>query len=307
VIDLLWKKNIAQKSIVLICGLLTIWLLSSCREQETTVPQIASTLKILDDPEAQQKLMLTFAKAYPEKISDVEFTDNDWTMLVNGIRFFFANGRFLPEALRDQWEKFYPYDFYVYPWKGEAKERQAAFKNPVYSVGSSFLFDALYFSNTEDESWEMQEKYSFLGVKVLMHNHIKPFLDIVRERVRIAAQTDPLISEWLAALQTTQPTLGWNWRTIAGTNRRSLHSYGIAIDLLPRNLDGLHTYWQWSIKEKDFDSYYMPPEAVIRIFEDHGFIWGGNWDLIDTMHFEYRPEILLLNNFVIEHLDQQRD
>jgi hypothetical protein len=28
------------------------------------------------------------------------------------------------------------------------------------------------------------------------------------------------------------------------------------------------------------------------IFEKHGFIWGGKWYHYDTMHFEYRPELL---------------
>src|SRR5690242_16362928 len=27
-------------------------------------------------------------------------------------------------------------------------------------------------------------------------------------------------------------------------------------------------------------------------FEQHGFIWGGRWAHYDTMHFEYRPELL---------------
>lgn len=26
--------------------------------------------------------------------------------------------------------------------------------------------------------------------------------------------------------------------------------------------------------------------------EKHGFIWGGCWYHYDTMHFEYRPELL---------------
>ena len=29
-----------------------------------------------------------------------------------------------------------------------------------------------------------------------------------------------------------------------------------------------------------------------HIFERHGFIWGGKWHHYDTMHFEYRPELL---------------
>jgi D-alanyl-D-alanine carboxypeptidase len=28
------------------------------------------------------------------------------------------------------------------------------------------------------------------------------------------------------------------------------------------------------------------------LFEQHGFIWGGKWYHYDTMHFEYRPEII---------------
>ena len=28
-------------------------------------------------------------------------------------------------------------------------------------------------------------------------------------------------------------------------------------------------------------------------FETHGFIWGGKWYHYDTMHFEYRPELLM--------------
>jgi len=35
------------------------------------------------------------------------------------------------------------------------------------------------------------------------------------------------------------------------------------------------------------------PWEIIRIFEKHGFIWGGKWYHYDTMHFEYMPEILL--------------
>ena len=259
---------------------------------------VPSTLTILDNLEAQQAIMLAFSRAYPGKISNVEFYNNDWTMMVNGRRFYFAMGRFLPEELREQWEAFYPYDFYMYPWVGTAGQRQAALNHPVYSVGSSFLFDTLYFSHTEDESWDLQEKYSFLGVKMLIHPYIKPLLDRVTELVLIAAETDPAVDRWIAELRTSPPSFSWNWRTIAGTNRRSNHSYGTAIDLLPRDLQGRYTYWQWGTSDAvNRETHYMPPESVIMAFRSYGFIWGGHWDLIDTMHFEYRPEILLLNDF----------
>ena len=294
-----------KSSLLVLCGVLAAGLLSGCRtipapEPEAIPPRLPSTLNILDDLEAQQRLMLTFVKAYPGKISDVRFLDNDWTMLVNGVRFFFAQGRFLPEDLRHQWEAFYPYDFYVYPWVGTIEERRAAFANPVRSVGSPFLFDTLWASPTEADSWLQQVTYSFLGVRMLVHHYIAPLLDRVQERILAEAETDPSINEWIAELQPGPPSGGWNWRYIAGTNRRSLHSYGIAIDLLPRDLRGRHTYWQWSLDALDMDNLYAPPQAVVRAFEAYGFLWGGNWNIIDTMHFEYRPEVFILSGIEME-------
>ena len=34
------------------------------------------------------------------------------------------------------------------------------------------------------------------------------------------------------------------------------------------------------------------PHEIVEVFERHGFIWGGKWYHYDTMHFEYRPELL---------------
>jgi hypothetical protein len=306
------SKNILRRSpLVIFAALMTVSFMG-CRSVPITVDvpitgqeivaRLPSTLLILDDLDAQERIMRVFAHAYPGRITDVSFIDNDWTMLVNGRRFFFANGRFLPEFVRARWLEFEPYDFYVYPWVGTIEERLAIFDNPVRSVGSSFLFDALYFSETVGASWEQQVTYSFLGVKMLVHNYIAPLLDRVQERIRTAIAADPAINEWIAELRTTPPNFGWDWRYIYGTNRRSLHSYGIALDFLPRDLRGRHTYWQWSGTGIDFDNLWLPPLAVIEAFREYGFLWGGNWNLIDTMHFEYRPEILLLNGFTIRHL-----
>jgi peptidoglycan LD-endopeptidase CwlK len=32
---------------------------------------------------------------------------------------------------------------------------------------------------------------------------------------------------------------------------------------------------------------------IVKIFEKYGFIWGGKWYHYDTMHFEYRPELIV--------------
>ena len=34
------------------------------------------------------------------------------------------------------------------------------------------------------------------------------------------------------------------------------------------------------------------PWEIVEVFEKHGFVWDGKWYHFDTMHFEYRPEII---------------
>lgn len=79
---------------------------------------------------------------------------------------------------------------------------------------------------------------------------------------------------------------GYNCRAVAGTNRISMHGYGAAIDIALSKSD----YWRWSPSGAYRNRI---PNEIVEIFERHGFIWGGKWKSFDTMHFEYRPELLL--------------
>lgn len=82
------------------------------------------------------------------------------------------------------------------------------------------------------------------------------------------------------------------WRPVRGAKRLSAHSYGIAFDIAVPYSD----YWLWKNKgasETDRIVYANRfPRRLVEIFERHGFIWGGAWYHYDTMHFEFRPEII---------------
>lgn len=82
------------------------------------------------------------------------------------------------------------------------------------------------------------------------------------------------------------------WRKVRGAQRQSAHSYGIAIDIGGDYTD----YWKWRqprATETDKVEYRnRMPLALVEIFRRHGFIWGGAWYHYDTMHFEFRPELL---------------
>ena len=78
-------------------------------------------------------------------------------------------------------------------------------------------------------------------------------------------------------------------RTVADTGETSMHAWGAAIDINTRFSD----YWLWRRGEGGFPGYVdRIPAEIVAVFERHGFIWGGRWAHFDTMHFEYRPELL---------------
>jgi hypothetical protein len=81
----------------------------------------------------------------------------------------------------------------------------------------------------------------------------------------------------------------YNCRAIADTGEPSPHGYGIAIDLNTAVSD----YWYWRPHEGAIVYRNRMPEEIVAIFEKHGFIWGGKWYHFDTMHFEFRPELLV--------------
>jgi len=105
------------------------------------------------------------------------------------------------------------------------------------------------------------------------------------------------ISEELDALKHLRryldnPAGTFHWRRVNGTVRLSPHSFGIAIDVNVKYAN----CWEWDDPKKEliYPGYANRiPLEIVEIFEKHGFIWGGKWYHYDTMHFEYRPELLM--------------
>ena len=103
---------------------------------------------------------------------------------------------------------------------------------------------------------------------------------------RLQAVSDELDALPEALIGYLKPNSGtFNCRKIAGTEQASAHGYGIAIDINAAFSD----YWRWS--KTGYRNRI--PQPIVDLFERHGFIWGGKWMHFDTMHFEYRPELLL--------------
>jgi hypothetical protein len=81
------------------------------------------------------------------------------------------------------------------------------------------------------------------------------------------------------------------WRVIAGTRRLSVHAFAAAVDVSPKG----NPYWRNLPRGTNMLATRQAfPAAVVAAFEAEGFIWGGKWSEFDLMHFEYRPELILL-------------
>ncbi|MEZ5897906.1 MAG: M15 family metallopeptidase [Hyphomicrobiaceae bacterium] len=111
---------------------------------------------------------------------------------------------------------------------------------------------------------------------------------VARQLEAVSAELDALPADFDVFLYPAAGT--YNCRDIAGTTTPSAHGYGIAIDIAVQRA----SYWRWSGAKGDTAPAWRNevPMEIVRVFEKHGFIWGGKWNHFDTMHFEYRPELL---------------
>lgn len=254
------------------------------------------------------------AASYPRHIEEIRRFDGEWALRIGDTWFFWEEGRLLPEDLRSQQASYTALHFYNYrtgpyevPELTEAQKEalrdyeaqvlgqsSGALHRGEYGRHTGFL-DALWgFSNAREADRAMQ-RIRFLNIDTRVHPDIVGPLRGVERDIRAAMQSD---SEVRAFVENILMVSGFFWREVPGTNVRSFHAYGTAVDLLPRRYNGFG-YWRWArdsgVREwwdVPLEQRYRVPPAIVTAFETHGFVWGGKWALFDPVHFEYRPEVV---------------
>ncbi len=299
-------------SFLVLIGLLVVLVGVSCEtsgnpDRPSAAPRAERSTGAREDSAGQGE-MKALAQAYPDRIAELAFRGDDWAVRIDDTWYYWAHGRLLPEELRHRWEDYASYRFYSYSpglppipdldeqTKRRLKERleQAATNPPRRQEG--FIAD-LYKAGTRGQTEAGIVTVNLMGFDVRVHEQVAEPLKGVGRRLGILVETDPGVQRFVDGLK---GLAGYNWREIAGTQSRSYHSYGIAIDLSPKSFGGRHTYWRWALPQTDewyaipYEKRWMVPLQVVDAFEQQGFIWGGKWFFFDTMHFEYRPEILFL-------------
>lgn len=252
-------------------------------------------------------------KAYPDYTFHSTYNEQykDWILHIykddKKIDLFWAEGRLLPQeklSEKSRYEKlmyWYPdkaYDPATFTEKNieHIKEVTTKESRKNTNITPPFFFDFIYDSKTQGKLEEKIVGVKFLGYRLNVHERIKEPVKNIDKEIREAALTDKETAEFLKTLDSVG---GYNWRSISDSGSRSFHSLGIAVDVLPKGWKNKNVYWSW---RKDWDSkWYLvplnkrwsPPQKVIEIFEENGFIWGGKWIVWDQMHFDYRPELLI--------------
>jgi hypothetical protein len=261
-----------------------------------------------EQPRAEQ-VMRSLAQAYPRQIERAEFRNGDWAVLLRDTWYFYAEGRILLQYLIANAASYNHQPFYSIPaqlpeWQTPSPEEAERYRNFGNNRTqnpprrSPHFFDDLWQARSRSESYDRVKTIRFLGNTVNVHYMILENLSLVEARIRADARVNPQVQTWINNISRLE---GWLWRDIAATESRSYHSYGLAIDIIPRSYGGREAYWLWTLNHRPdwwnvpYSQRYQPPQAVITAFETYGFIWGGHWPIYDTIHFEYRPEILILS------------
>jgi hypothetical protein len=262
-----------------------------------------------------QQVLQALRVAYPDKVQAIERRDGDWAIQVADTWFYWEGGRLLSASQRPRAREYEPIPFYAYPSElpevpeysdveREALEARVAGMEEDPPRRYYGFYDAIWRAPDEASAYARQKTIFFLGMKTMVHRELLEDVASIEEEILALARES---TEVQAFLERVSWVAGYHFRNVDGTGFRSNHSYGAALDLLPERFDGEQAYWRWTMRdnitwyEVPNEDRYLVPMAIVRIFEHHGFVWGGKWRFFDTIHFEYRPEILILNGYEIDH------
>jgi hypothetical protein len=222
--------------------------------------------------------------AYPQRLSRIEGNDLVWT---DGTRMAIDDGK--GSKSFDAWLASPDIkDMLAIPYPAGAMASPPPFHSDPGRARNAAFFEKMYGDCRSGEVARHLVDVVWLPRKSGQRLRVTSINSVAEKLDAVSRALDALPAELDRFL--TPPAGSYHCRPIAGTTRMSAHGHGIAIDIA---LAPAH-YWRWSKPDAAGRYAYRNaiPLEIVRIFEAHGFIWGGRWYHYDTMHFEYRPELL---------------
>jgi hypothetical protein len=223
------------------------------------------------------------AKAHPETIARVE---GDALLLKDGTRLPLSDGR-SDKTFEELLNKPDVGDMFAFDYPQGATPAQPPENFDPGRIRVEALFRALY-GDCKKGTLAKRRKVAWVPKHGGGNVEFTTAQGADKALEAVSAELDQLPQSFGKYLAPSAGT--YNCRAIANTDRMSMHAYAAAIDINTKET----TYWQW-VKPGADGLYHWSnkiPDEIVAIFEKHGFIWGGRWYHFDTMHFEYRPELL---------------
>lgn len=250
------------------------------------IPLVAACLAILPLPALADSGLDVLVAAYPDRLASYSDTELVWK---DGTRM--PLGRAQPNlpfderlnraSIRDQLA-------IPYPLSG------APFQGPAPDIDPGRLRNEAFFLKMYGDCRKAEVSAKLKSVPWLPGHgggsvRVTTINGVADQLEKVSRELDRLPAALIAYLVPTSGT--YNCRPIAETNRLSVHAFGAAIDINSRFGD----YWLWAKRPDGAITWRNRiPKQIVEIFERHGFIWGGRWYHFDSLHFEYRPELIAL-------------
>lgn len=284
-------------ALALTAGAVTLAFSVPRRDEPINVAMSGSDASASGEAERSDAAARAFRQAYGSHIDSVTQLEDDIVFHLGSTAIHFQDGRLLAADRLDRRAECDPI-FYRYSLQPLTRPLPAADHLPTYCTD---VLESLW-GRTEGQIREHGRSVRFLDHRMFVNERlIEPLAAVERDVLRLA-ERDAAVAEWIEELDVTYSFV---YRRIDGSPTRSQHAWGLAVDFVPRSYEGRHVYWRWSraMDREGWDEIplarrWSPPRRVVEIFERHGFVWGGKWPHFDTIHFEYRPEILLYNRLV---------
>lgn len=229
-------------------------------------------------------LIAVLAKSYPDFISggngrEVVWHDGDRMVFDDGVRAKAFEALLNSPSIRDMFYARYPLGTKLIP-PGKDIDPGRVRNEP--------FFDKMYGDCTKGEVKGNLTNITWLPKKLGKTVSVTKVNNVDKELGKVSQELDALPARFDKYLSSSGT---FNCRVIAGTKRKSNHGSASAIDINAK----FGSYWRWD--KPDSTGLYKwrneIPLEIVEIFESHGFIWGGKWYHYDTLHFEYRPELIM--------------
>lgn len=195
----------------------------------------------------------------------------------------------------------YEEDFYYEPLTETVKERITGISYPENDC--TVPYEDLNYVGLKYIDFNGREQVGELICnKAVAQDMVEIFYELYRndyrlERVRLIDEYDGDDTASMADNNTSC----FNYRVVDGTTNLSKHAYGLAIDVNPyynpyvvfgRNSDGSDYISPpgseiYADRSRNFPYKIDENDLCYRLFTEHGFTWGGNWNSTkDYQHFQ---------------------